>query len=308
MDKQQDQNSHAAPRCGFIALLGAPNAGKSTLINRIVGSKLSIVSPKPQTTRTRILGVAMAGAAQLVFLDLPGVFMPKRKLERAMVEAAWEGARTADVILVMVDAARGELSAETQSILRWLKSENKTAILVLNKIDSMPKARLLELTKELTAEGLFTDVFMISAKTGDGVDDVIAALVPRMPEGEWQYPEDQLTDMPERLWAAEITREQVFLQLREELPYAAAVETETWQEKADGSVAIGQVVYVQKESQRAIVLGKGGARIREIGQKSRLEMAAEMERPVHLTLHIKVKENWVEDIAFLKAQGLLGQE
>lgn len=295
-------------RCGFVALLGAPNAGKSTLMNHILGSKLSIVSPKPQTTRSRVLGVAMQGQTQLVFLDLPGVFMPKRKLERVMVETAWESARTADLIIVMIDAAKEKLSAETHSIFTWLEKEKKQAVLVLNKVDAIAKGKLLDLTKELHETGLFTDVLMISARTGDGVPDLLRLIAPRMPEGAWQYPEDQLTDMPERLWAAEITREQVFLQLREELPYAAAVETESWEERADGSVAIGQIVYVQKESQRAIVLGKGGARIREIGQKAREEMGAELERKVHLALHIKVKENWTEDLNFLKAQGLLGSE
>lgn len=295
-------------RCGFIALLGAPNAGKSTLMNQVIGSKLSIISPKPQTTRSRVLGVAMAGNTQLVFLDLPGVFMPKRKLERVMVEAAWEGARSADLIVVMIDAAKQRLSSETRSIFKWLTNEKKQAVLVLNKVDSIDKSKLLELTKELHETGLFTDVLMISAKTGDGVKDLVKLLAPRMPEGEWQYPEDQLTDMPERLWAAEITREQVFLQLAQELPYAAAVETESWEERKDGSVSIGQVVYVQKATQRAIVLGKGGARIKEIGQQARHEMAAELERKVHLQLHIKVKENWSEDINFLKAQGLLGTD
>lgn len=295
-------------RCGFIALLGAPNAGKSTLMNRIIGSKLSIVSPKPQTTRSRVLGVAMAGQTQMVFLDLPGVFMPKRKLERVMVEAAWEGARTSDLILVMIDVARKTLSAETRSIFKWLANEKKQAVLVLNKVDSIPKAQLLGLTKELHATGLFTDVLMVSARTGDGVADLVKLIAPRMPVDEWQYPEDQLTDMPERLWAAEITREQVFLQLAQELPYAAAVETESWEERKDGSVSIGQIVYVQRDTQRAIVLGKGGARIKEIGQQARQEMATELERKVHLQLHVKVKENWTEDINFLRAQGLLGQD
>lgn len=294
-------------RCGFIALLGPPNAGKSTLMNQMLGSKLSIISPKPQTTRSRVLGVAMEGNTQLVFLDLPGVFMPKRKMERVMVEAAWEGARSADLVMVMFDASKKVvMTSEARSILKWLTTEKKQAILVLNKVDAIPKERLLGLAQELTATNLFTDVLMISAKTADGVPDLLKLVAPKMPAGEWQYPEDQLTDMPERLWASELTREQVFLQLKEELPYAAAVETESWEERRDGSVAIGQIVYVQKETQRAIVLGKGGARIKEIGQKSREEMGRELERKVHLTLHIKVKENWSEDINFLKAQGLLG--
>lgn len=294
-------------RCGFIALLGAPNAGKSTLLNNLLGSKLSIVSPKPQTTRTRVIGVAIAGSSQLVFLDLPGVFAPRTKMDRMMVDAAWEGSRTADVVLVMVDSTRKGIAAETQSILDWLKAEKKQAILVLNKIDTVDKEKLLLLAKELFDTGLFTEVMMISAKTGSGVDDLRKLVASRMPVGSWQYPEDQLTDMPERLWAAEITREQVFLQLMQELPYAAAVETEQWEERRDGSVMISQVIYVRRDTQRAIVLGKGGARIKEIGQKARMEMGVELERKVHLQLHVKVKENWTEDMIFLRDQGILGQ-
>ncbi len=294
-------------RCGFIALLGAPNAGKSTLLNNLLGSKLSIVSPKPQTTRTRVIGVAIAGNSQLVFLDLPGVFAPRTKMDRMMVDAAWEGSRTADVVLVMVDSTRKGIAAETQSILDWLKAEKKQAILVLNKIDTVDKEKLLLLAKELFDTGLFTEVMMISAKTGSGVDDLRKLVASRMPVGPWQYPEDQLTDMPERLWAAEITREQVFLQLQQELPYAAAVETELWEERRDGSVMISQVIYVRRDTQRAIVLGKGGARIKEIGQKARMEMGVELERKVHLQLHVKVKENWTEDMIFLRDQGIMGQ-
>lgn len=294
-------------RCGFIALLGAPNAGKSTLLNNLLGSKLSIVSPKPQTTRTRVIGVAIAGSSQLVFLDLPGVFAPRTKMDRMMVDAAWEGSRTADVVLVMVDATRKGIAGETQSILDWLKAEKKQAILVLNKIDTVDKEKLLLLAKELFDTGLFTEVMMISAKTGSGVDDLRKLVASRMPVGPWQYPEDQLTDMPERLWAAEITREQVFLQLMQELPYAAAVETEQWEERRDGSVMISQVIYVRRDTQRAIVLGKGGARIKEIGQKARMEMGVELERKVHLQLHVKVKENWTEDMIFLRDQGIIGQ-
>lgn len=294
-------------KCGFIALLGAPNAGKSTLVNALLGSKLSIVSPKPQTTRNRILGVVMSGSAQLVFLDLPGVFAPKTKLDRVMVEAAWEGARTADLILVMVDASKKTQAAETHSVIDWLKAEKKQAVLVLNKVDAMEKDKLLPLAQKLNEHGVFTDVLMISAKTGDGLKDLEKLVAARVPEGPWQYPEDHLTDMPERLWAAEITREQVFLQLKQELPYAAAVETEQWEEHRDGSVMIGQVIFVQRDTQKAIVLGKGGARIKQIGQLARAEMTRELERQVHLKLHVKVKENWVDDINFLREQGLLGQ-
>ena len=292
--------------CGFIALLGAPNAGKSTLLNALTGSKLSIVSPKPQTTRARVVGICMEGEAQLVFLDLPGVFAPRRKLDRAMVDAAWEGAKSADVILLLVDVSRKTLAPETQYIINWLKDQKRNAILVLNKVDTVPKGRLLELTKELTALSEFTEVMMVSAATGDGLKDLTKLVASRVPEGEWHYPEDQLTDMPERLWAAEITREQVFLQLSQELPYQVAVETESWEERSAGLAVVGQVIYVQRDTQRAIVLGKNGTRIKQIGMQARAAMEAELERKVHLTLHVKVKENWSEDNAFLRQQGLLG--
>lgn len=295
-------------RCGFVALLGAPNAGKSTLINVLTQSKLAIVSPRAQTTRTRVLGIVTKDDSQIIFIDLPGVFEPKRKLERAMVQVAWEQARTADLVLVMVDASLKRLSKETRAIMEWLAENKPEAILVLNKVDATPKPRLLELAAELSKDGLFTDVLMISAKADDGVDDLMRMVSARVPEGDWQFPEDSLTDMPERLWAAEITREQVFLQLRQEIPYAVAVETEQWEEKGKNLVVIHQVIFVQKDNQKAIVLGHGGARIREIGSLARAELERELERKVHLQLHVKVRENWADDVRFLREQGLMGDQ
>ncbi len=294
-------------RCGFIALLGAPNAGKSTLVNTLTGSKVSIVSPRPGTTRSRIIAIMMIGTAQVVLVDLPGIFTAKSKLQRVMVETAWEEARGADAVFVLVDATQKGRAPDTTTILDWLTEQKRTATLVLNKIDACDKDRLLGLAKEYFATGLFTDVLMVSAKTGDGLDKLREMAAAIAPVGPWQYPEDILSDISERLWASEITREQVFLQLQQELPYAAAVETETWEERSKKLVAIGQVIYVQRETQRAIVLGKGGSRIKEIGTNARLEMEKELGRKVHLTLHVKVKANWDEDSSFLREQGLMPQ-
>jgi GTP-binding protein Era len=293
-------------KCGFVALLGAPNAGKSTLLNQLTGSKLAIVSPKAQTTRTRVIGVITQDEAQIVFVDLPGVFAPKRKLERAMVQVAWEEARTADQVLVMVDASRKTLDDESKAIVDWLGEQKRKAILVLNKVDATPKERLLALADELFKTGHFTDVLMISAKKNDGVSDLLKMVVKNLPEGPWQYDGDALTDMPERLWASEITREQVFLRLHAELPYAIAVETEAWEEKGKNLIVIHQCIYVQRDSQKGIVLGKNGAQIKEIGSRARAAMEEELEKKIHLELHVKVKENWPEDIGFLREQGLMG--
>jgi GTPase len=287
-------------RAGFVAILGAPNVGKSTLLNRIVGTKVSIVSPKVQTTRTRVLGIEILGPAQIVFVDTPGIFEPRRRLDRAMVSAAWGGAKDADLILLVVDAQRG-IDADSRRILDGLKKareqhgERREAVLALNKVDIVKKEKLLQLASELDATGQFSQVFMISAETGDGVGDLVAYLAGQLPEGPWLFPEDQISDMPERLLAAEITREKVYLQLHEELPYAATVETESWQERKDGSVRIEQVIFVERESQRSIVLGKGGARIKALGQAARGELAHILERPVHLFLFVKVREKWGED-------------
>jgi len=257
------------PRCGFVALVGAPNAGKSTLLNNIIGQKVSIVSPRVQTTRTRVLGIATEGDSQIVFIDTPGIFAPKKRLERAMVAAAWQGATDADLVVLLVDAARKSIDPDTRSIIARLKESGREAILALNKIDLIKRDKLLALATTLNAEGIFTDTFMISAETGDGVKDLRNLLATRLPEGPWHFPGDQLSDIPMRLLAAELVREKLFLQLYQELPYSATVEPEGWEEFDDGSVKISMVVYIERDSQKAIVLGKGGQRIKQIGAAAR---------------------------------------
>ncbi|HYH20649.1 MAG TPA: GTPase Era [Azospirillum sp.] len=293
------------PRCGFVALVGAPNAGKSTLLNALIGAKVSIVSPKVQTTRSRVLGITIEDDSQLIFVDTPGIFTPKKRLEKAMVHAAWQGAQDADLIGVLFDATRRGVDDDTLGIIARLKEQGRDAILILNKIDLVRHREvLLRLTEDLNREGTFTDTFMVSAGNGDGVADLRTFLARRVPEGPWLYPEDQISDMPMRLLAAEITREKLFHQLHQELPYAATVETEVWEEFDDGSVKISQVIYVQRESQKAIVLGKGGARIKHIGQAARTELQTFLERRVHLMLFVKVRENWTEDPERYEAWGL----
>jgi GTP-binding protein Era len=292
-----------AARCGFVALIGAPNSGKSTLLNRLVGHKLAIVTPKAQTTRKRLLGIAIEGATQIIFVDTPGIFAPRRRLDRAMVADAWSGADDADEILLLVDASRG-LDENTRRVLERLAERRRRAILALNKIDLVPRERLLGLTGMLSREGDFDPVFMISGLRGDGVGDVRRHLCQALPEGPWLFPEDQLSDAPERLIAAEVTREQVFLQLHDELPYASTVETEQWEERPDGSLRLEQVIYVQRPGQRAIVLGEGGKRIKTIGARARAELERLMERRVHLFLFVKVRENWIEDRERFEALGL----
>ena len=281
--------------CGFVALVGATNAGKSTLINRLVGAKVAIVTPKVQTTRARVLGLTLEGDSQLIFIDTPGIFTPKRRLERAMVAAAWQGAHDADLVVLLVDAARGGIDRDTRSIVAKLATAGRPAILALNKVDAVKRPRLLALSAELNADGGFTDTFMISALDGDGVADLRAVLAAKVPAGPWLYPEDQISDMPERLLAAEITREKLFLRLHQELPYSATVETESWDERDDGSVRIAQIVYVQRDSQKAIVLGKGGSMIKAIGSAARHELEEILDRRVHLSLFVKVRENWIDD-------------
>ncbi len=296
-------------RAGFVAVVGAPNAGKSTLVNALVGAKVSIVSPKVQTTRMRVIGIAMTdlpdgSRAQVVLVDTPGIFrIAKRRLERAMVAAAWQGAEEADRIALVVDAERG-ISDETRAIAEKLKEARAPRYLILNKIDLVPREKLLALTAELNALVPFERTFMVSALKNDGVADVLAAFASGLPVGPFLYPEDQAADLPLRLLAAEVTREQVFLQLHQELPYEAAVETDKWEERADGSVRIEQTIHVQREGQRAIVLGKGGARIKQIGARARHELGQMLERPVHLFLHVKVSERWAEDPAHYRAIGL----
>jgi GTP-binding protein Era len=291
-------------RAGFVAVLGAPNVGKSTLVNRIVGAKVSIVSPKVQTTRTRVRGICMHGRSQIVFVDTPGIFLPRRRLDRAMVAAAWDEATEADRIVLLIDSTKG-VDDDTRRIVERLKAEGRAdVVLVFNKVDLIKKDDLLPLADALAKEGIVSDTFMVSAATGDGVDDLVTFLADRMPEGPWLFPEDQISDMPERLLAAEITREQLYRQLHQELPYRATVETESWQEREDGSVRIDQVIYVEKASQKAIVLGKGGARIKDIGAAARHELEALLERRVHLFLFVKVREGWGEDPERYKDLGL----
>lgn len=290
-------------RCGFVALLGAPNAGKSTLTNALVGAKVSIVTPKVQTTRTRIVGITIEGPTQLILVDTPGIFTPKRRLDRAMVAAAWQGARDADVICLLIDSARG-YDADSRKIVEGLLAAGRKGVLVLNKVDQIEKPKLLTLAAALNETGLFTDTFMISALSGDGVPELRRFLAGHMPEGPWLYPEDQLSDLPLRLLAAELVREQVFLQLHQELPYASAVEVEAWEDFKDGSAKVSATIFVEREGHRPIVLGKGGARIKAIGSAARKELEALTGRRVHLILHVKVQENWAEKPGIYRAMGL----
>ena len=291
-------------RCGFVALLGAPNAGKSTLTNALVGSKVSIVTPKVQTTRARITAIAIHGNAQIVFVDTPGIFAKtKQRLEKAMVAAAWSGAEDADIRAVLVDADRG-MDGNTRAIIAGLKKAGMKAILVINKIDLVRRENLLALAEKLHGEGVFEEVFMISALKGDGVAALLAALAVMLPTGPWHYPEDQLADISERLLAAEITREKLFLRLHQELPYAATVETESWKTLRGGDLRIEQVIYVRRDTQKAIVLGKGGQQIKQIGAEARAEMSELFGCKVHLFLFVKVRDNWQDDPERYREMGL----
>ncbi len=291
-------------RCGFVALIGAPNAGKSTLLNRLIGAKVSIVSPKVQTTRRRVLGVAMRGNAQAVFVDTPGIFAPKRRLDRAMVAAAWSGAGDADRIVLLVDATKKKIDADTRAIVEGLKRDKRTAICAINKVDAVKHEVLLKLAAELNAAFPFEQTFMISAETGDGVEDLMSEVVAHLPEGPHHFPDDQLTDLPVRLLAAEVTREHLFRQLHEEVPYALTVETESWEEFKDGSAKVSQVIYVARDNQKAIVLGKGGSRIKQVREAAQKELEEMLERKVHLFLFVKVRENWQEDPERYREMGL----
>jgi GTPase len=290
-------------RCGLVAIVGAPNAGKSTLVNALVGQKVAIVSPKAQTTRTRLMGVAIEGTAQIMLVDTPGIFEPRRRLDRAMVQAAWGGAADADVIALIVDAKAG-LGPKVMSIVEGLKGRPEPKLLVLNKVDIAAKDKLLIHTQRLTEALPFESVFMVSAATGDGIADLKRALAERVPQGPWHFPEDQVSDVTDRMLAAEVTREQLYLQLHAELPYASAVETEAYKEREDGSVEIHQQILVARPTQRAIVLGKGGAQIRAIGERARTELARLLGVKVHLYLHVKVKEDWDEDRGVYRDLGL----
>jgi len=290
-------------RCGFAAIVGAPNAGKSTLLNRLTGAKLSIVSPKAQTTRMRVLGILMRGEAQVLLVDTPGIFAPKRRLDRAMVAAAWTGAHDADLVLLLVDARAGATAA-VREIAGRLGKRGGGAWLVLNKCDLVPPAKLLPLTAELNAIAPFSETFMVSAATGEGLDGLLDALARAMPEGPHLYPADELTDLPDRLLAAELVREQIFLQTHEEVPYGATVETETWRENADGSVRVEATIYVARPGHKAILIGERGSRIREIGARARAELMRLLERKVHLFLNVKQRAGWDEEGARLRAIGL----
>lgn len=290
-------------RCGYVAIVGAPNAGKSTLVNALVGTKVSIVSPKVQTTRFRVLGILMAEAAQIILVDTPGIFQPRRRLDRAMVAAAWSGASDADLVCLLVDAHRG-YDDDTRAVVKKLKDAKRQAVLILNKVDTVKKENLLALAAQFHDEGIFSDVFMISALKGDGLAPLSKLFTDRVPQGPWMFPEDEVSDLPQRMLAAEITREKAFLKLHEELPYALTVETEQWEERPDGSARIDQVIYIQRESQKAIVVGKGGHQIKAIGAAARTELEALLERRVHLFLHVKVKEDWQDRRSHYSEMGL----
>jgi len=293
----------ATTRCGFVALIGAPNAGKSTLINALVRSKVSIVSRKVQTTRMPVRGIVVEGASQLIFVDTPGIFTPKRRLDRAMVTSAWSGAQDADLVGLLVDARKG-LDEETDAIVTKLAETPRRTFLILNKVDVSDKPALLALATALNGRVKFAATFMVSALTGDGVDDVRSWLAGEVPFGPWLYPEDEMSDMPMRLLAAEITREKMFERLHQELPYQSTVETETWTEQKDGSVRIEQTIYVERDSQKKIVIGKGGQTLKTIGAEARKEISQIVEAPVHLFLFVKVRERWGDDPERYREMGL----
>lgn len=290
-------------RSGFVALIGAPNAGKSTLVNRLVGTKVSIVTHKVQTTRAIVRGIATEGDTQIVFVDTPGIFRPRRRLDRAMVDTAWGGAKDADLVLVLIDAERG-IKGDAEKLLENVAGVRQPKILVLNKVDRVKPETLLTLAADANARAGFERTFMVSALTGSGVQDLLEFLAARLPEGPWYYPEDQVSDLPMRQLAAEITREKLYLRLHQELPYSSTVETEKWEELKNGSVRIEQVIYVERDSQKAIVLGEKGRTIRAIGQAARQEIAEILEQPVHLFLFVKVRENWGDDPERYREMGL----
>ncbi len=299
-DVTQSPEDHDSPvdmtetRAGFVAIIGAPNAGKSTLVNELVGAKVSIVTHKVQTTRTRILGIALRGAAQVAFVDTPGIFKPKGRLDRAMVSAAWQGSQDSDATVLLIDSVIG-MNDEVEAILKGLEQAGRKAILALNKIDLVKRENLLMLADRLNKTGQFTEIFMISATTSDGTEDLINHVAGMMPKGPWLFPEDQLSDMPQMLLAAEVTREKLFINVHQELPYALTVETESYDIKKDGSIRIQQVIYVQRESQRSIILGKNGSKVRTIGTAAREELSEMFETPVHLFIYVKVRDRWQED-------------
>jgi GTP-binding protein Era len=295
--------SNHQTRAGFVAVIGAPNAGKSTLVNALVGQKVAIVSPKAQTTRARLMGIAIEDGAQILLVDTPGIFEPRRRLDRAMVAAAWTGAHDADLILFVIDSAAGA-TREVERIIGSLKDRRQPLFVVLNKIDLLKKAALLGLSAALAGRLDPEKLFMISAAEGDGVADLKAALAEAMPEGPWLYPEDEVSDATDRMIAAELTREQMVNQLHQELPYATMVETESWEDRPDGSTVINQQIIVERSSQKAIVIGKGGRQLKSIGAAARSEIAQHLGRPVHLFLHVKVEPKWGEDRSLYEEIGL----
>ncbi|USG59809.1 GTPase Era [Sneathiella marina] len=290
-------------KCGYIAIVGAPNAGKSTLLNQLVGAKIAIVSPKVQTTRARVTAIAIEDQSQLIFVDTPGIFKPTRRLEKAMVDAAWGGAQDADKIVLIIDAIKG-VSPDVERIIAGLKKSGRRAHVILNKIDALKRDTLLGLAQKLSDEDIFDEVFMISALKGDGVEDLRVALAAQMPDGPWLYPEDQLALAPMRQLAAEVTREKLFLRMNQELPYSLTVETESWEERKDGSVKIQQIIYVSRTNYKPMVLGKGGQTIKKIGAMAREDLEEMLERRVHLFLFVKVREKWLDDPERYREMGL----
>ena len=295
--------SKMTTKCGLVAVLGAPNAGKSTLVNALVGQKVAIVSPKAQTTRARLMGIAIAGDTQMLLVDTPGIFTPHRRLDRAMVKAAWEGAEDADRLVLVIDAA-AKVGARVEQVIAGVEARPEPRILVLNKVDIADKSQLLVQAQRLAERLQPEQIFMIAASTGDGVDDLRTHLVASMPAGPWHFPEDQLTDATDRMVAAELTREQLYLQLHAEVPYSAAVETEKWEDRKDGSTVIHQQILIERDSQKAIVVGKGGTRLKAIGSAAREAIGEHLGRKVHLFLHVKVNPRWDEDRGFYQDIGL----
>ena len=302
-EASEGEANSSARRCGFVAVIGAPNVGKSTLVNALVGSKVSIVTPKVQTTRALIRGIAIEGQSQLILVDTPGIFAPRRRLDRAMVEGAWAGTRDADLVALVIDASRG-VEEDDEAVVKALAGMPVTKVLVLNKIDLVAKPKLLDLAQALNDRAAFAATFMISARSANGVAELKSFLAAHVPAGPWLYPADQISDAPMRQFAAEVTREKLYLRLHQELPYQSTVETESWKEQKDGAVRIEQTIYVARESQRKIVLGKGGQTIKAIGAAARTEIAAAIEHPVHLFLFVKVREHWADDPERYREMGL----
>lgn len=299
----QNQKNAIGTRAGFVSLIGAPNAGKSTITNNFAGSKVSIVSPKAQTTRTIVKGIGIYDNTQIIFLDTPGIFKPRRRLDRAMVASAWGGLKDADIVVLVVDAKRG-FDDETRTIIDKLNQDKIEAVLVLNKVDLVQKEKLLVLSAALNEAGNFKETFMISALTGQNIDDFYRYLADNLPQNPWYYPEEQMSDMPLKLLAAEVVREKLFLYLRQELPYSLTVEPELWERKEDGSVRAEMTIYVERDNQKVIVLGKGGSMIKKIGQAARHELEEMLEDRIHLFLFVKVRENWINDPARYNTWGL----